>query len=105
MEKEEILRRVQGQKPGKMDEMEQDILNRGCKFSVIIGLVVCLVMMIAKMLAGVCYYDVYAIYCCMAGSQWLYKWRRLKEKWALACGMMWYAVGLGFFVGYLTEIF
>ena len=108
MDKDEVLRRVQKileQKPNKMDEMELDIVNKGCKIGLIAGLIACLIVMVTKILAGLPYYDVYAIYCIMAGSQWFYRWRRLKRKNDLYYGILWYATAAGFFIGYLAEIF
>lgn len=105
MDREEVLRRAQDKKSNKMDEMELDILNRGCKAGLIAGLVACLVLMVVKMLADRPYYDVYAIYCFMAGSQWFYKWARLKHKWDLFYGILWCALAAGFLMGYVIEIF
>lgn len=105
MNKEEILRRAQDKKPNKMDEMELDILNKGCRAGVIVGLAACLIVMIAKMIADVPYYDVYAIYCFMTGGLWCYKWLRLKKKSDLFYAILWGGVAMGFLVGYLVEIF
>lgn len=105
MDKDEVLRRAQNTRPNKMDEMELDILNRGSKVGLLVGLAACLIVMIAKMIANVPYYDVYAIYCFMAGGQWLYKWTRLKKKSDLGYGILWCGLAAGLFIGYLVEIF
>ena len=105
MNKDEVLRRAQDKAPNKMDEMELDILNKGCKIGVLTGLIVCVITMVIKMFAGVPYYDVYAIYCFMVGAQWFYKWSRLKTKRDLYLGFSWCGLGAGIFIGYLTEIF
>lgn len=92
MDKYEVLRRVQDRNSNKLDEMEQDILNRGCKAGLWVGLIACLIAMAAKVMAGVPYYDVYAIYCFMAGGQWIYKWVRLKKEMIYAMesyGVQW----------------
>ncbi len=105
MDKDEVLRRIQNKNPHKMDEMELDILNKGSRFGVIFGLVGCLIVMVLKMIADVPWYDVYAIYCLMVCSQWLYKWIRLKKKIDLCYGILWGIIAIGFFAGYITEIF
>ena len=105
MNKDEVLRRAQEKKSNKMDEMELDILNKGCKVGIWAGLIACLIAMVAKMLAGVSYYDVYAIYCFMVGGQWFYKWVRLKKNSDLCYGILWCGIAIGFFVGYFVEIF
>lgn len=108
MDKDEVLRRVQNvqnQKPNQMDEMERDIFNKGCKVGVIVGLAACLIAMIVKIYAGVPYYDVYAIYCFMTGGQWFYRWACLKQKRDLYYGILWCITAIGFFIGYLYEIF
>lgn len=105
MEKDEVLRRLQDKKPGKLDEMEQDILNKGCKVGLMAGLAACLIAMVTKIIAGIPYYDVYAIYCFMAGGQLIYRWIRLKKKSDLCYGILWYALAIGLFAGYLAEIF
>lgn len=105
MDKDEVLSRAQNRKSNKMDEMELDILNRGSKVGLLLGLVGCLIIMVLKMIAGAPWHDVYAIYCLMVCGQWLYKWLRLKEKRDLCIGILWGTVSIGLFVGYLTEIF
>lgn len=105
MDREEVLRRVQYKKPNKLDEMELDILNRGCKVGVLTGGVACIIMMITKIMAGVPYHDVFAIYCFMTSGQWFYKWVRLKRKYDLCYGILWLGLASGLFIGYLTEIF
>lgn len=105
MNKEEVLRRAQDRKPNKMDEMELDILNKGCKVGVLTGLAACLITMVAKMIANVSYYDVYAIYCFMVGGQWFYKWVRLEKKRDLCYGFLWCGLAAVFFISYLIEIF
>ena len=90
MERDEVLRRIQDKKPNALDEMEQDILNKGCKVGVI---------------AGLPYYDVYAIYCFIASGQWFYKWIRLRRKYDLCYGILWFGMAVGLFIGYLVEIF
>lgn len=105
MNKDEILRRAQDRKSNKMDEMEQDILNRGCKVGLLVGIVACLIAMAVKIMAGVPYSDVYAIYCFMAGGQWFYKWVRLKRKNDFCYGVLWCGLAVGLFISYLTEIF
>lgn len=105
MDKDEVLRRAQKRTPNKMDEMEADILNKGCKIGMLTGMIVCVITMIVKMLADVPYYDVYAIYCFMTGAQWFYKWARLKKKSDLYYGILWCGLAIGLFIGYLVEIF
>lgn len=105
MNKEEVLRRAQNKDSHKLDEMELDILNKGCKVGVLAGLIACLITMIAKMIADVPYYDVYAIYCFIMSGQWFYKWIRLKKNSNLCYGILWFGVAAGLFIGYLTEIF
>ncbi|MEY8432000.1 DUF6442 family protein [Lachnospiraceae bacterium 48-42] len=105
MDKYEVLRRVQDRNSNKLDEMEQDILNRGCKAGLWVGLIACLIAMAAKVIAGVPYYDVYAIYCFMAGGQWIYKWVRLKKRNDLCYGILWCTMAVGLFIGYLISIF
>ena len=41
MDKNEVLRRAQEKKPNKMDEMELDIYNKGCKVGLIAGPGIC----------------------------------------------------------------
>lgn len=105
MNKDKVLPGVQNKKSNKMDEMELDIFNKGSKVGLILGLVGCLIMMVLKMIAGVPWYDVYAIYSLMVCGQWLYKWIRIKKKRDLYYGILWGIIGIGFFVGYLMEIF
>jgi len=105
MDKNEVLRRAQEKKPNKMDEMELDIYNKGCKAGLIAGLAGCLIAMVTKIIAGIPYYDVYAIYCFMAGGQLIYRWIMLKKKSDLCYGILWYALAIGLFAGYLYEIF
>lgn len=104
MNKEEVLRSVQNRKPNQMDEMEMDILNKSCKVGIVVGLVACIVAMIVKIMAGIPYYDVYAIYCFMVGGQWLYRWVRLKTRSHLCYGILWCGLAVGLFIGYLLEI-
>ena len=61
--------------------------------------------LIAKIIAGVSYYDVYAVYCFTIGGQWLYKWAKLKKRSDLGLGLMWVGLAVGLFAGYLAEIF
>lgn len=105
MNRDEVLRRAQDRNSHKLDEMELDILNRGCKVGLLAGLIACVAVMIIKMIAGVPYYDVYAIYCFMAGGQWFYKWTRLKRKSDFCFGILWCGLAVGLFVGYFVEIF
>ncbi len=105
MERDEVLRRIQDKKPNVLDEMEQDILNKGCKVGVIAGFIACIAAMIVKMIAGLPYYDVYAIYCFIASGQWFYKWIRLRRKYDLCYGILWFGMAVGLFIGYLVEIF
>lgn len=105
MDRDEVLRRVQDRKPNQMDEMEADILNKGCKVGLMVGLIACLIAMVTKMLADVPYYDVYAIYCFMAGGQWFYRWARLKRRHDLCYGILWCITAAGLFIGYLVEVF
>ena len=105
MNKDEVLRRAQDKAPNKLDEMELDILNKGCKTGVLTGLIVCVITMVIKIFAGVPYYDVFSIYCFMAGAQWFYKWYRLRTKRDLCFGFLWCGLAVCIFIGYLTEIF
>ena len=105
MNKDEVLRRAQDKAPNKLDEMELDILNKGCKTGVLTGLIVCVITMVIKIFAGVPYYDVFSIYCFMAGAQWFYKWSRLRTKRDLCFGFLWCGLAVCIFIRYLTEIF
>ena len=51
--------------------------------------------MIVKIMAGIPYYDVYAIYCFMVGGQWLYRWVRLKTRSHLCYGILWCGLAVG----------
>ncbi len=105
MDRDEVLRRVQDKKPNQLDEMEEEILNKGCRAGFVVGFAACAFTMIAKIIAGVSYYDVYAVYCFTVGGQWLYKWAKLKKRSDLGLGLMWVGLVVGLFAGYLAEIF
>lgn len=105
MNKDEVLRRAQNVKPNEMDEMEQDILAKGCKVGVSTGLTVCIILMLIKMMIDVPFQDVYAIYLFMLSAQWFYKYARLKRKSDLLYGFLWGGVALLLFVVYLFKIF
>lgn len=104
MDREEVLRRAQNGKKNQMDEMHEYIEKAGCKYSVIFGGIACLVLMIAKILAGVLWYDVYCIWAIMAGSSYFYSWKKTREKSSLWLGLAWLAVGLVFGFCYIIQI-
>lgn len=100
MNKEEVLKKAQNKKRGKMDEMEMDILLRGNHVGLCVGLVLCLVIMAAKMFLNEPYQDIYAVFCSILCGQYLYKGFRLKSKSMTSVGLIWGFTSLILLVGY-----
>ena len=104
MDKEEVLRRVQDEGEHGMDEMHEYIERTGCRYSVLFGGAACLILMIAKISAGILWYDVYSIWGIMAGSMHFYTWRRTKETSSLRLALAWLGVGVIFGFCYIFRI-
>lgn len=104
MDREEILKRAQNVKKNQMDEMQEFIERSGCKYAVIFGGIACVVLMIAKIAAGVSWYDTYCIWAIMSGSLHLYTWKKTRARSALRLALAWLGVGILFGLCYIFEI-
>lgn len=104
MDKDEILRKAQVQKRNKPDEMEQQVQKTGCKNSLTAGIILCFVLTIVKLRAGVSYHDVYAIWGLMASVYNLYLWKELKDRDNLFFGIIWAVGSLICLIQYFIEI-
>ncbi len=89
MNKEEVLQKAQNKKRRKLDEMEVDILLRGNRIGLIVGLILCLIVMSMKIYLGQPYQDIYAVVCSILCGQFLYKGIRLKDKSMKFIGAIW----------------
>lgn len=105
MNKDEVLKRAQHRSPYQMDEMEQDILQKGCRLGILFGLIVCLVLMGIKCAAGLPFSDVYSVYCFIMSGLYLYRWLRLKNRRDLAVTFLWGTVALVLCISYIVRIF
>ena len=100
MNKEEILKRAQNKKHNKLDEMEVDVLLRGNRVGLIVGLVLCLVIMGIKAYLDQPYQDIYSVFCSILCGQYLYKGFRLKDRSMILVGAIWGFTTLILFIGY-----
>lgn len=105
MEREEILRRVQSQKPDQPDEMELQIEQKGNGIASLTVITLCLVLMIIKILAGQPWWDVYAIYFSMNTAQRGYKYIKLKHRSDLMLSLMSGALTVFLIFCYIYEVF
>ncbi len=105
MNKEEILQKAQGKGKNYPDEMEVQVYQRGNRVAVIVGMVMCLVFSFIKFYAGEPGQDLYCLWCIITGTSHFYRWKKLKQKIQLICGIMMYSAALMFLVAYLVHIF
>lgn len=100
MDKDEVLKKAQIKKRNKLDEMEVDILLRGNRIGLIVGLILCLIVMSMKIYLGQPYQDIYAVVCSILCGQFLYKGIRLKDKSMIFIGAIWGITSLILLIGY-----
>lgn len=104
MTKDEILKKAQKRNASQLDEMELDILQKSSGVGMLVGVLVCLGLMVAKVMCDQPYQDVYAVYCAIICGQYMYKWARQKEKKLLFFGLTWGTCAVVLLISYLTKI-
>ncbi len=100
MDKQDVLKKAQSQKRGKLDEMEVDILLRSNHVGLITASILCLVIMGIKMYLKQPYQDVYSVFCAVLCGQCLYKGIRLKNTSQTIFGALWGISALLLIIGY-----
>ena len=100
MNKEEVLKKAQNKKRNKLDEMEVDILLRGNRVGLIVGLVFCLIIMAIKVYLDQPYQDIYSVFCSILCGQYFYKGFRQKDKSMMFVGGIWGFTSLILLIGY-----
>lgn len=104
MDKNEILKRAQTVYQNKPDEMELQIEQKGSFFAMGLGMIACIILMIAKIKTNQPWHDIYAIYCLMVGTRWTYKWQKLRRNSDLKYAICWTLTGLFLLCKYLITI-
>lgn len=104
MDKEEVLKKAQSKKRNSLDEMEMDILLRSNHIGLLVGLIACLIVMAINIYFDQPYQDIYGIYCSIVCAQYVYKWRRQREKTALFYAILWGFTSVLLFVVYFMKI-
>lgn len=80
MDKNEILSKAQNESKNKPDEMELQIVSRGQSISLVVILCFCFILMIVKIIADQCWYDVYSLMFASIGVTHLYKASKVHQK-------------------------
>lgn len=94
MDKNEILEKARQGNAGRPDEMQRQILDRGGRTAFAVGLAVCVVLMVVKIMADQPFTDVYAVYCSMMAAVYLYQWYKVREWEDMVYGLLWGVVAL-----------
>ncbi len=100
MNKEDVLKKAQNQKRHKLDEMEVDVLLRGNRVGLIVGLCICMIIMGVKLYRGQAYQDIYSVFCAIFCGQSFYKGVRLKDRSTIVLGVLWGISSLLLLIGY-----
>ncbi len=104
MNREEILKKAQSKNMNQPDEMELEILQKGCKWGMIVGMIICIIFMFLKIALKHPWSDIYSIYCYMAGACWGYKWFRLRRKHDFYYTILWSGVATVLFIAYICTM-
>lgn len=105
MEKKEILERAQNKKKGSMDEWELQVAQKGFRFALMGILLVSLVLMTAKIIAGQPWSDVYCIFFVGMGIHYLHNGAVLHKKFEAGLGILAVLASAMLLAGYIIEIF
>lgn len=103
MNREEILKKAQP-KANKMDEMQLQIISDGSRYARAMGMIVCVLLMVVKLISNQPWADVYAVLSIMNGTVCLYRWKKLKQKSDLAMGLLWLATTVILLVVYIVVL-
>ena len=85
-------------------QKESDLYQKSSRVGMLVGLAVCLVLTVVKLLLKQPWQDVGLVYCSIFCSRYFYQWARQKKSSDMICGVLWGIAAAVLLILYLLAI-